>query len=93
MDESNIKQATRYDLRSRPIEFEVGDRVLKIATKLFNNADSKAGNLSDKYGGPYIIKKEISPTIYELQDLKGKTVGEWNVNDFKLESISSNRNI
>ena len=32
LDEANTKQATPYNLRRRPIEFKVGDRVLKIAT-------------------------------------------------------------
>ena len=80
-------------MRRRPIEFKVGDRVLKIETKISNEADNKAGKLSDKYEGPYIIKKEVSPTIYELKNLKRISVWEWNVNDFKLESLSSNRNI
>ena len=51
--EANIKQATRYNLRRRPIEFKVGDWVLKIANKLSNKADSKAGKLYDKYESIY----------------------------------------
>ena len=47
LDEANEKQATRYNLRRRPIEFKVGDKVLKIATKWSNKADSKAGKLFD----------------------------------------------
>ena len=80
-------------MRRRPIEFEVGDRVLEIETKISNKADNKAGKLFNKYEGPYIIKKKISTTIYELKNLKGKSVGEWNVNDFELASIGCNRNI
>ena len=87
------KQATRYNLHRRPIEFKIGDRVLKIGTKLSNKADSKAGQIYDGYEGPHIIKREISLTIYELKNLKGKSVGESNINDHKLESISSNGDI
>ena len=92
MYEANIKQATRYNLRRRLIEFKVGDRVLKIESKMSNKADNKAGKLFNKYEDPYVIKK-ISHTIYELKNLKRKSVGEWNVNDFKLESTPSDRNI
>ena len=91
MDKANEKQATRYNLRRRPVEFKVGDRVLKIATKVSNKADNKTGKLFDKYEGPYIVKKKISPTIYEFKNLKGKSIGEYNIVDFKLQSINSNR--
>ena len=33
LEKANTKQATRYNLRRRPIEFKVGDRVLKKTTK------------------------------------------------------------
>ena len=59
--EANKTQATRFNFRRRPIEFKVGDRVLKIETKLSNKADSKAGKLFDKYEGPYITKKKSHP--------------------------------
>ena len=91
LDEANEKQATHYNLRRRPVEFKVGDKVLKIATKVSNKADRKRGKLFDKYEGPYIVKKKISPTIYELKNLKGKSVGEYNINEFKLEITNSNR--
>ena len=85
LDEANKKQATHYTLRRQPIEFKVGDRVLKMETKISNEADNKAGKLFNKYEGPCIIKKKISPTIYELKNLKGKIVAEYNINDLKLE--------
>ena len=78
LDEANQKQATRYNLRRRPIEFKIGDRVLTIETKISNKADNKAGKLFNKHEDPYIVKKKISPTIYELKNLKGKSVGEYN---------------
>ena len=91
MDEANTKQATRYNFRRRPIEFKIGDNVLKIEAKISNKAENKAGKLFNEYEGPYIIKRKISPAIYELKILKGKSVGEYNINDLKLESINSNR--
>ena len=91
LDRANDKQATHYNLRRRPVEFKVGDKVLKIATKVSNEADSKTGKLFDKYEAPYINKKKISPTIYELKNLKGKSVGEFNINDLELEITNSNR--
>ena len=67
--------------------------VLKIVTKLSNKADCKVGKLYDEYEGPYIIKRKISPIVYELKNLKGKSMGEWDVNDFKSEKTSINRDI
>ena len=93
MDEANTNQATPYNLRRRPIEFKVVNRVLKISTKLCNKANYKAGKLFHKYEGPYVIKRKVSSTVYELKNLKGKSVGEWNINNFKLEITSSNRDI
>ena len=59
--------------------------------KISNKADNKAGKLFNKYEGPYIIKKKISPTVYELKKIKGKSVGEYNMNDLKLKITNSNR--
>ena len=75
LDKANEKQATRFNLRRKPIDFKVGDRVWKITIKLSDKADSKAGKLFDKYEGHYIIKKKNFPTIYELRNLKGKSLG------------------
>ena len=61
MDEANEKQVTHYNLRRRPIEFKVGNRVLKIENKISNKADNKAGKLFNRYEGPYIVKRKISP--------------------------------
>ena len=33
----------------------------------------------------------MSLAIYELKNLKGKSVGEYNINDLKLEITNSNR--
>ena len=79
LDKANEKQATHYSLRRRLVEFMIGNRVWKITTKLSNKADSKTGKLFDKYEGPYIVKKKISVTIYELKNLKRKSIGEWNI--------------
>ena len=62
-------------------------------TKTNNQAKiaNKAGKLFNQYEGPYIIKKKISPTIYELENPKGKSVDEYNINDLKLEIVNRNR--
>ena len=73
-----------YNLRRRPIEYKLEVRVLKRVTKLSNKAD-RAGKLYDKFEGPFIIKKKIYPTLYELKTPKAKIIGEWNINDLKLE--------
>ena len=79
LNDANEKQAIRFNLYSRPIKFKVGDKALKIATKLSKKANSKAGKLYDKYIDPYIIERKIPPSVYELKNLKGKHVGEWDI--------------
>ncbi|XP_068992597.1 putative uncharacterized protein DDB_G0290521 [Neodiprion pinetum] len=64
--EANEKQAHYYNLRRRDIQFKEGDRVLKKNHTLSSGPERTAAKLSEKFTGPYIITKKISPTIYEL---------------------------
>ena len=35
------------------------------------------------FEGPFFIKTKISPTMYEIKNKKGKSLGNWNVKDIK----------
>ncbi|GLV46477.1 hypothetical protein CBL_20807 [Carabus blaptoides fortunei] len=50
---------------------------------LSNVADNFASKLAPKYVGPFVIRKKISSTTYELGDHNGKERGVWHVKDLK----------
>ena len=80
---ANERQAKYYTLRRRPISYEIGEQVLRSEKTLSNKADNIAKKLNKKFEGPFFIKTKISPTIYEIKNRKGKSLGNWNVKDIK----------
>lgn len=71
----------KYDLRSRPINYKIGDIVWKQNT-VQSNADKKiiskfCGNTKCK------IKRKIGTCSYELEDLNGKSLGIFSTDKFK----------
>lgn len=77
------KNAERYNLRRRHIEFKEQDRVWKRSFAQSDATRNFAAKLAPRFNGPYIISKRISPLIYELQDEKGKVIGNWHIADLK----------
>lgn len=71
----------RYDLRSRPIEYKVGDIVWKQNT-ILSNADKK---IISKFCGSVKckIKRKVGTCSYELEDLNGKSLGIFSTDKFK----------
>lgn len=60
----------RYDLRARPINYEIGDVVWK---EVVSQSDAFAG-IESKFSPKYIkcvVKKKIGSNTYELEDDKG----------------------
>lgn len=71
----------RYDLRTRPITYNVGDVVWKKNTKLSDQSKS----LTAKFF-PYVkckIKKKIGNCSYELIDMEGRNLGIFNTDMIK----------
>lgn len=71
----------RYDLRSRPISYDVGDIVWKVNT-LPSNAERKVaakffGNVKCK------IKRKVGTCSYELEDMSGKSLGIFSTDKIK----------
>lgn len=71
----------RYDLRSRPIDYKVGDIVWKQNT-ILSNADKKiiskfCGNVKCK------IKRKVGTCSYEVEDLNGKSLGIFSTDKLK----------
>ena len=83
LEVANERQAQYYNLRRRPISYEIGEQILRSEKTLSNKADNIAKKLNKNFEGSFFIKTKISPTIYEIKNKKGKSLGSWNVKDIK----------
>ena len=95
LEVANETQAKYYNLRRRPISYEIGEQILKSEKTLSNKAYNIAQKLNKNFEGPFFIKTKISPTIYEIKNKKGKSLGNWNVKDIKIyieKTKQTNRN-
>lgn len=79
------KSQSQYNLRKRPCEYNVGDRVWKKNHFLSDAAKKFSTKLAPKYM-LCIVTNKVSPLVYELQDLEGKNQGRWHVKDLKTFS-------
>jgi hypothetical protein len=71
-----------YDSKRKPCNFKVGDMVWK-RTKLLSNAPNKfMAKLAPKFEKAIVVDK-LSDTIYRLNNVAGKCVGNWHVKDLK----------
>ncbi|KAD3336890.1 hypothetical protein E3N88_32409 [Mikania micrantha] len=62
------RQKSYADKRRKPLEFQVGDRVLlKVSPWKGVIRFGKRGKLNPRYIGPFEITKRIGPVAYELQ--------------------------
>lgn len=76
------KSAIRYNLRTRPISYDVGEIVWKKDYPLSDTANNIIGKYKDRYTKCKIIQKMGSNT-YKLENLDGKDVGVWHTKDLK----------
>lgn len=83
--QAHEKAKTRYDLRHRPVQYEVGARVLRKNYALSNAINDFAAKLAPRYVGPYLIKRKLSAVTYELASCErpDKSIGVWHVKDLK----------
>lgn len=83
LNEAHQQNASRYNLRRRPVTYNVGDVVLKKNFPQSDAANYFSAKLAPRFVGPYIVAKKISNLVYALADLDGKNIGNWHVADFK----------
>ena len=66
--ESQVRNKAYADRTRKPIQFQVGDRVL-LAQKHLRK--TSGGKLKPKYKGPYVILQKLSPLTYRLTKQSG----------------------
>lgn len=83
LDSSHIRTKKRYDLRRRPRQYTVGDRVYHKSHVLSDAANYITSKLSPRYVGPFVIKRKLSPLAYELVNERGQSKGVYHPQDLK----------
>lgn len=78
--ETNAKY---YNLRRRHVTLREGQQVWR-KTYILSDADKyRASKLAPKYE-KCIVKKVVSPLVYQLVALDGKPLGSWHIKDIKV---------
>lgn len=83
LKQSALDQQRNYNLRRRPLQFNVGDEVMRRNYVLSDASKAVTAKLAPKFVGPLIVKKKLGANVYALSDPSGKNVGEWHVKDLK----------
>ena len=60
LEVANERQAKYYNLRRRPISYEIGEQILRGEKTLSNEADNMAKKLNKNFEGPFFIKTKIT---------------------------------
>lgn len=84
LERAATKTKRTYDLRRRNVTYNVGDKVLRKNFVLSDAANFFSAKLADKFTGPFVVKKRLSPWTFELADLQNKSRGVWHAKDLKL---------
>lgn len=84
LEKAALRNKRTYDLRRRDVTYDVGAKVYRRNFALSDAANFFSAKLADKYVGPFVIKRKVSPWTYELYDLDGKHRGIWHAKDLKL---------
>lgn len=72
----------RYDLRTRDVQYNVGDLVWKIHTSLSNASQYYSSKLADRYVKCQVAAKTGTNT-YRLTDMQGRDLGIYSTRDLK----------
>ncbi|XP_036146753.1 uncharacterized protein LOC118646913 [Monomorium pharaonis] len=83
LEAAQEKQAKYYNRRHRDRQFEVGEQVLKRHHVLSSGARHFSAKLARKFHGPFVIRRILSPVVYELADLTGGRIGKVHIKDLK----------
>lgn len=77
------KNKRTYDLRRRPVSYNVGDKVWRKNKTLSDATIGYTAKLAPKYLGPFNIRKKIGYCTYQLMDENGSSCGTWHAQELK----------
>lgn len=77
------KSKQRYDLRRRPVSYQIGNYVWKRDFPLSDASKHFSAKLATKFSGPHRIIGKKGLNVYDLVDVQGKSLGAWHVKDLK----------
>lgn len=83
--EANSKNAHHYNLRRRPSDFKVGDRVMKRNFAISKKGEGFSAKLTKVFVGPFILKEQKALNMFTLVDENNhdKVIGDFDVKDLK----------
>lgn len=81
----------RYDLRTRPIQYQIGDTVWRRNFIQSNAIRNICANIAPNFIKSKILKK-LGSNSYELADLAGKSVGIYSTQDIKPNDSTADTN-
>lgn len=76
------KNSHQYNLRKRPVQYHLGDRLWKRNFTLSSAPNNYSAKLAPKYV-PCVVTKVISKLVYQVQDMNGTNLGNFHVKDLK----------
>lgn len=81
--QSHEKSKHQYDLRRRPVQYDIGQLVWRKNKCLSDATENFNAKLAPKFVGPFRIRKRTGNWTYELEDDSGVGKGVWHVQDLK----------
>ena len=79
---AHARNAKQYNLRRKPLAFEVGDLVWKKNFVLSNASEHFSAKLAPKFV-PGIVHRKLGNLVYNIVDREGKDLGNFHVKDLK----------
>lgn len=83
LDKAYEKSKRVYNLRHRDVQYVVGEKVWRRNYPQSDAAKYFTAKLAQKFVGPFLVKKKLSPWTYKLVDLHDTDAGIWNAKDLK----------
>ena len=77
------RQQRNFNLRRRDWQPSIGESVLKKQNVLSSKIDDRNAKLCEKFIGPFVVVKKISPVIFNLQSEDGIITERIHVKDLK----------
>lgn len=77
------KNSRQYNLRRRPVQYSIGQKVWRKNYALSSKIDYFAAKLAPKYLGPFWVSKKLGYLTYELVDGDGNFKGNWHAKDLR----------